>query len=254
MSHTFSYTSADITVADPNGEQLIYQLDEFGRIARFTTPDNQTYVYGYDSNGRLMSVSYPNSGGVRAYHYEDANFPNVLTGITDANGDRFATWAYDTSGRAISSEHKSGAEKVSIDYTYIDSSSDSRVITTNVLGKQTTYHFDTIYGVHKVVQVEGHPSTNCAAANKNYSYDTNGFLASKTDWKGNTTTYVRNTKGQELSRTEAFGTPEARTITTEWHATFNLRTKVTEPDRETTYIYDTDGNLLSQQTTDLSIP
>lgn len=155
---------------------------------------------------------------------------------------------------APTSEHSGGAEKVIFDYTHIDDAVDPRTTTTNVLGKQTTYHFADVYGARKVTQVEGHASANCLAANKNYSYDANGFLASKTDWKGNTTTYVRNTKGQELSRTEAFGTPDARTITTEWHATFNLRTKVTAPDRETIYTYDANGNLLSQQTTDLSAP
>jgi len=82
-------------------------------------------------------------------------------------------------------------------------------------------------------------------------YDTSGFLASKTDWQGNTTTYIRNAKGQELSRTEAAGTPDERTIITQWHATFNLPTKVTEPGRETTYDYDANGNLLSQSVVDL---
>ena len=251
-SHTFSRTSSDITVTHSNGDVLVYQLDTSGRISGFATPDNETYTYAYDSGDRLLSVSYPNSGGTRIYHYEDSNFPNALTGITDENGQRFATWAYDSAGRAISSEHNGGAEKVTIDYTHIDDETDPRSVATNVLGKQTTYHFADIFGARKVTQVEGHPSTNCAAANKNYSYDANGFVASKTDWKGNTTTYVRNTKGQELSRTEASGTAEARTITTEWHPTFNLRTKVTEPDRETLYSYDANGNLLSQQTNDLT--
>ena len=251
LSHTFSYTSADITVTHLNGDQLVYQLDGSGRITGFITPDNQTYLYSYDNNERLISITYPDSSGVSTYQYEDTNFLNALTGITDANGERFATWAYDPSGRAVSSEHSGGAENVVVDYTYLGSSSDPRVIATNALGKQTTYHFADIFGARKIVEVEGHQSSNCAAANKNYTYDTNGFIASKTDWKGNTTTYARNAIGQELSRTEAFGTPDARTITTEWHATFNLRTKVTEPDSETTYTYDASGNLLSQQAVDL---
>jgi hypothetical protein len=28
------------------------------------------------------------------YHYEDQRFPHHLTGLTDENGGRFATWAY----------------------------------------------------------------------------------------------------------------------------------------------------------------
>ena len=39
----------------------------------------------------------------RIYHYEDTNFPNHLTGITDANGERYATFAYGVDGKAIES-------------------------------------------------------------------------------------------------------------------------------------------------------
>ena len=251
LTHTYTYNQDNITVTHNNGDVLTYQLTN--RVSGFTTPDDKTYTYNYAS-GNLAGLTYPDNGGTSTYHYENSAFPSALTGITDANGDRFATWAYDADGRAISSEHNGGAEKVTIDYTNIDDETDPRAVATNALGKQTTYHFANIFGARKVTQVEGHPSTNCAAANKNYSYDANGFLASKTDWKGNTTTYVRNTKGQELSRTEASGTAEARTITTEWHPTFNLRTKVTELDRETLYSYDANGNLLSQQTNDLTTP
>jgi YD repeat-containing protein len=83
---------------------------------------------------------------------------------------------------------------------------DPRTTGTNPLGKQTTYHFTTLHGVGKVKQVEGHPSTNCAVANKEYTYDADGFFASKTDWQGNITSYTRNAKGQKFTRTEVVGT------------------------------------------------
>ena len=253
VSHSYTHNGNTIIVAHSNGSKLTYMLSDDGRVEAITAGINETYLYEYNVDGLIKSIIYPD-GGIRTYFYENTSFPNYLTGITDENGQRFATWTYDSNGRAISSEHNGGAEKVTIDYTHIKDVADSRVTATNALGKQTTYHFTDIFGARKVTQVEGHPSTNCAAANKNYSYDANGFVASKTDWKGNTTTYVRNTKGQELSRTEASGTAEARTITTEWHPTFNLRTKVTELDRETLYSYDANGNLLSQQTNDLTTP
>ena len=254
LSHSYVHNANSIVVTHTNGDTLIYPLDGSGRIIGFVTSDNQTYSYSYDGAGNLTSIAYPNNGGARTYHYEATNFPNALTGITDANGDRFATWSYDTEGRAISSEHLNGAERVTMDYTNLDDIYDRRTRTTNGLGKETTFHFKTIHGVRKVVQVEGHASTYCAAANQNYAYSTTGFLTQKVDWEGNKTTYVRNTKGQELSRTEAAGTPEARIIITEWHPTFNLRTKVAEPDRETIYTYDANGNLLNQETTDMTRP
>lgn len=254
LSHNYQHSSSSIVVTHTNGDTLTYQLDGVGRINGFTTPDNETYSYNYDGAGNLTGIAYPNNGGVRIYHYEDSNFPNALTGITDANGDRFATWSYDPDGRAVSSEHFNGAERVTMDYSNLDDIYDRRTTTTNALGKETTFHFKTIQGVRKVVQVEGHASTHCAAANQNYAYTSAGFLKQKVDREGNKTSYVRNSKGQETSRTEAVGTADARTITTEWHPTFNRRIKVIEPSRETNYNYDTNGNLLSQQRTDLTSP
>ncbi|MEO1427158.1 MAG: RHS repeat domain-containing protein, partial [Pseudomonadota bacterium] len=75
----------------------------------------------------------------------------------------------------------------------------------------------------------------------------NGQLSKVTDWKGNVTTYIHNHRGQELSRTEASGTPHARTIFTHWHPAFNLPIKITAPARETVMTYDTNGRLLSRQ-------
>lgn len=55
------------------------------------------------------------------------------------------------------------------------------------------------------------------------TYDANGFVASRAGWNGTAASHVRDAVGLELSLTEAAGTPEARTITTEWHVTFENR-------------------------------
>jgi len=49
------------------------------------------------------------------------------------------------------------------------------------------------------------------------------------------------TRNLETSRSEAFGTAQARTIGTQWHATFRLPAKVAEPLRITSYVYNGDG-------------
>jgi uncharacterized protein RhaS with RHS repeats len=72
-------------------------------------------------------------------------------------------------------------------------------------------------------------------------------MASNTDWKGSVTTYVHNDRGLETSRTEASGTPGARNIATACHPIFNLHTKVTEPKRETVFVYDAEGRLTSTE-------
>ncbi len=258
LSHSYTYAHnyllESVTVTHSNGGALVYQLDSEGRISGFTDPDNKTYQYSYDDAGNLSTVIYPDETPAdntdnprRQYHYEDPNFPHALTGITDENGVRYATWTYDAQGRAISSEHAGGIDKTTLDYTYLEDAADPRVTVTNPLGKQTTYHLTTIHGVRKVTQVEGHPTASCAGANKAYQYDANGNVISKTDWNGVTTTYTYDLdRNLELSRTEAVGTPEERTITTEWHPQYRLPTKVTEPNKITEYSYSPQGQLLNR--------
>ncbi|MEW8057605.1 MAG: RHS repeat domain-containing protein, partial [Candidatus Thiodiazotropha sp.] len=94
--------------------------------------------------------------------------------------------------------------------------------------------------------IEGDRCTTCSSGGTQaYTYDTNGFVASKTDWEGNITTYTRDAQGRELSRTEASGTPNARTVTTTWDTSLNKPLVITEPDRITEYTYDANGRRLS---------
>ncbi len=269
MVETFSIDGILVSEQHPSGQTLAYVADVGGnivevrdhranslslvrdvsfRITSITASDGARFEYDYDESGNLISVTYPDTTPAdpadnrrRQYLYQDARFPHALTGILDENGNRYATWTYDAQGRAMSSEHAGGADRTTLAYN-----PDGTTTTTNALGKQTTYHFDVIHGVYRVTRVEGHPSANCAGANQAYSYDANGFLASKTDWNGNLTTYAHDARGLELSRTEAAGTAQARTITTQWHADFRLPVRITEPGRITEFTYDGEGRLLSR--------
>jgi len=253
ISHSYSYAPGEISVTHSFGGSLTYFLDNTGAVTGFTDPSGRLYSYSYNVNGLISSVSYPD-GSSRNYHYEDANHHDLLTGISDANGDRFASWAYDSNRRAISSEHSGGAERVSFDYSLPDEPGSPRTTVTNALGKNTTYHYITVNGARKVFHVSGHASANCVAANQSYGFDANAFIASKTDWKGNVTAYQRNDKGEILSRTQAQGTPQERTTVTQWHPDFNLPLKITEPGRETTFTYDASGNALSKNIRDTTTP
>ena len=229
------------------GEELHFSHDSSQRLIGLTDPHGRDYSYSYDTAGNLINVTYPDDTPLdsadnpkRTYHYDNTTFPHHLTGLTDETGSR-VTWAFDSEGRTISSELDGGVDKTTLDFSITD-----QVKVTNPLGKDTTYHFTTLHGVKKVTQVEGHATASCTAANQNYTYDANGYLASKTDWQGNLTTYVHDARGLQTSRTEASGTPQARTITTDWHATFRLPIKITEPSKITDFVYDAQGRQLSQ--------
>ncbi|MGH8613902.1 MAG: hypothetical protein ACREYF_18235 [Gammaproteobacteria bacterium] len=225
-----------------------------------TDPAGGAYRYSYDGNDNLASVRYPDEtpsddsdSPKRLFHYEDARFPHALTGITDENGNRFATYAYDDKGRAIVSEHAGGAERVALSYN-----ADGTTTVTDAQGATRTYTFETHHGVIKVKSIQGGPCPDCSGQTQNHAYDANGNVASKTDFNGNVTHYLYDlSRNLEVSRTEAVGTPEQRTTTTQWHADFRLPVQIDVFDRNdthlkrTTFTYDAVGRLLTRTETDM---
>ncbi len=133
-----------------------------------------------------------------------------------------------------------------MDYGVLTYNADGSITVTNELDKKATYRFQVIQGVKRIVAIEGEPSPNCPSSNSTFTYDDRGLLKTKMDNKGYVTTYSYNDRGLEISRTEASGTAQARTTTTEWHPTLFLPETVTEPGRITHYQYDDQGRQLSQ--------
>ena len=240
-SYQLVYSDNQITVTDNLGNSLALTEDADHQPLSLTAP-GVNITYSYNANNRLTLVNRATGGQTtqRQYHYEVVGKPDLLTGITDERGVRYATWAYDDQGRAISSEHADGADKVTVAYN-----SDGTVSVTNELGRVATYSFQTIRGVRRITSIEGEPSPNCPNSNSTFTYDDRGLLKTKTDNKGNVTNYDYNERGLEISRTEASGTPQARTTTTQWHQDWFLPTAVTELGRTIQYSYDNHGRQTS---------
>ncbi|MCO2599960.1 RHS repeat protein, partial [Pseudomonas aeruginosa] len=190
-----AYTANGINVDDEAGNRLTFSEDGKHQPTSLRTPDGQV-TYSYDS-GRLTAVTRSNGEGslTRRYHYEDSRNGSLLTGITDERGVRYASWHYDNQGRAISSEHATGAEKISLSH---HGGYSTRV--TNEYGKQAIYYFQVVNGSRHIVAIEGEPSPNCPSSNSTFTYDERGLLTSKRDNNGNLTTYQYNARGLETSR------------------------------------------------------
>ncbi|GBL45309.1 PKD domain protein [Sulfuriferula multivorans] len=244
-----------IRVTDANSRALVFGYDASSRIVKMTDPSGGGYLYTYDASNNLASVTYPDTRA-RTYLYNEqtyttgTNLPHALTGILDENATRFVTFTYDTAGRAISTQLSGGAEKFALAYTIDANGNPTSTVVTDPLGTARTYNFKTILGVVKNTGLT-QPCATCGATGSNITYDANGNVASRTDFNGNVTAYTYDlTRNLETSRTEASGTPQARTITTVWDANFRLPDSISEPGRVTSYVYDSHGNVTQQSVKD----
>jgi YD repeat-containing protein len=257
---TYSDASTPITVApaaglllrvtDSFGHQLNFTYDAHSRLSTLTDPAGGLYRYGYDANNNLVSVIYPD-GASKAYHYENTSFPHALTGITDENGNRYATYGYDAQGRGILTEHAGGVDRASLAYN-----ADGSTTVTDALGTARTYQFQTILGVVKSKGQSQPGGSGCGASASALTYDANGNVASRTDFNGHRTDYTYDlTRNLETSRTEGLTasgatTPATRTITTAWHPTLRLPVQITNGNQQTTYSYNSQGEVTDKTVTD----
>ncbi|MHA6862346.1 RHS repeat domain-containing protein [Ralstonia pseudosolanacearum] len=236
---TLSYNAANqlTTVTAPSGRSLSFAYDSQNRVASVTAPDNAVTGYGYNSAGMLSSVTRPD-GTTRQYVYEDSRFPTALTGIIDENGNRYATYAYDDQGRAISSTLAGGANQYQFQY-----GDNYQTTVTDPTGKTSVYTFLKQNGVLLPTAISA-PCGLCGSTRQSSSYDANNNLIQEIDYNGTVTTHAYDSQKRETQRVDGAGTASARTTTTVWHPQFwNLPTQIASPTKLETYSYDSNGNL-----------
>ncbi|MBB3122464.1 RHS repeat protein [Pseudoduganella violacea] len=236
-----------IGVTDAFGNHLNFIYDPRSRLVKMFDPAGGVYEYAYDASGNITSVTYPD-GKLKRYLYGELDRtgntrqPFVLTGIVDENGDRYASFTYNSATRAIATEHAGGVEKYLVAYP-----AGSRTIVTDPLGTQRIYDHIQALGVKKMFGVTQPATGGMPAASTVASYDANGNLTGFRDFDYTTSSYAYDlSRNLEIRRTEAVGKPEARTISTEWHAQFRLPLRIAEPKLITSYGYDERGNVLSK--------
>jgi len=156
-----------------SGRQLQMAYDPQNRLSTLTDPSGAVYTYGYDTNSSLASVTYPDGDAnaannpVRTYVYNEsantsgANLPHALTGLVDENGNRYATYKYDTAGRGISSEHADGAEKTTLAYNANGTTTVTDSAGTAGTGTARTYSYQTVQGILKTTSITGGACNAC---------------------------------------------------------------------------------------------
>lgn len=237
-------------VSDSYGRQLGLSYSSAGLLSGVTTPDTLVLSYGYvafSSTHLLTSVSYNTSPATsQTYHYENASYPFALTGITDENGHRYATWTYDSSGRATSSQLAGGAVLTQISYI----STGGRTVT-GPLGIVETYKFTMLQGVPKVTEIDRAANGSVAAASRTITYDSSGYLATETDWNGNQTAYTNNAHGLPTQIVYASGSPVSHTTNITYDSTWaHLAATIAEQGVTASITYDSSGNMATRTLTD----
>lgn len=253
-TQTPAYNGAQLTsVTDSYSRSLAFTYNTDGTLATLVTPENNTFVYGYDSVDRLSYAASPEDypgGATYSYRYENTTLPSALTGVENRYGERLQSWTYDAYGRALT--NSLGGSTINADLTtltYNDTTGDRTV--TNALGVTDTYSFSTLQGVPKVSGISRAATSTTSAATESFTYDSNGYLASATDWNGNQTTYTNNGHGLPTAINEAVSSTAARTTTIAYDTTWTrLPATVTTTGLTTTFTYDSSGNTLTRTLTD----
>ncbi len=256
------------TVVDSFGHQLTLGYNSANQLTSVQDPKSNSVLYARDSMGRLSTVTNLDST-TRTYVYENPEFPLQLTGIIDENNVRFATWGYDSQGRGnLTYEGGSlGADNVSFAYNTNNSGTGGNVTTTDALGQARTFTFSLIGNQNRVTSISGYPCPTCQESAAT-TYDSNGWVASRTDYNGNVSCYANDpVRGLELVRIEGLQPGSTcpanlatypvggiiRKIITQWSSTWREPSLITEATRTTGYTFDSSGNIQTKTITDLTV-
>lgn len=271
-------------VTNQFGRQLKLVYDSAGRLSQLVPPGavqdagpgsaSSPIRYAYEELGsigpgvpsakQLTSVTWQD-GAVKRYHYEDARFPNALSGLTDEMGVRVASYAYDTTGRVSQESKAGGVDRVSFSYGGTTSMQLTEY-STSASGTVHAYGFSARAGLVRPTSLTS-PCALCGDAPASITYGDGsaanggaGALGQRTRTVGHDRTitfYQYDALGRETERAvygSAYQYNTTRPMlnvatgvtTTAWHATWNLPVQVAEPGKITAYVYDANGNLTGQ--------
>lgn len=254
-----------LRVIDSFGRSLTFGYDVYQRIVKVSLPDNNSLSYAYDANNNLTVVTEPD-GTQRSYLYNEQNdtsnawLPNALTGIIDEINTRYATYFYDASGRAVGEVYPAAGTNTN-QYQLSYNTNSLTTTETDPLGTVHTYQYqESNKSLLQLVSETRQAAAGAGTVTSSKTYDSNGNMASRTDFDGNVTTYSYDlSRNLETRRTEASGTANARTTTTQWNPTYDVPTVISiyagnsasgTPIQTVSFSYDGQGNVLTKTASD----
>ncbi|WP_164483770.1 MULTISPECIES: LamG-like jellyroll fold domain-containing protein [unclassified Polaromonas] len=272
MVLSFSYTGKNLTRVQASDGRILRFSYTNNLITQIITPDGRTIVPAYDANRNLVSLTWQD-GKVSQFLYENAAFPWALTGKIDENNARYATFIYDTQGRATTSEHAGGVERYSVSYIQAPTLvvTDAFNTATGVLSRQHSWQMPSgttlelpngqsstvaaasVMGLPSVTSKSQPAGSGCAAATSTLSYDANGNIASEDDFNGQRSCFTNDlTRNLPTVAVEGLANTAScaavlasnaslptgsRKVSRQWHPDWSLTTKIAQPLKIITSIY-----------------
>ncbi|MGO9802894.1 MAG: RHS repeat-associated core domain-containing protein [Steroidobacteraceae bacterium] len=247
-----TYPEPPLSVSDPYGHSLtfayLHDANSVQRLASITDSAGKTVQYAYDNYKDLTQVTNTD-GTTRSYAYSNTN-AHTLSTLTDEATVQYTSWTYNGSFQVASAQHAGGVGLYS--FTNSTYGTGGSVKVTDPLGEARTFNQSLIWGAYRTTSA----TALCSGCGEDASrvFDANGNITKRTDFNGNQTTYTYDVlTNRETSRTEAYGTSAARTITTAWDTNWRQPDTITEPNRTTSFSYDSMGNTLTKTITDTTV-
>jgi YD repeat-containing protein len=234
---------------------------------------SQAASFNYDASGNLKQITWPDQS-TRQFVYEDANHTWALTGVVDENNKRLYTYAYDTNGYAIDTQAAGGVDHFHATW---DTPPSWNIVETydptlNIIwrdhywtlpqntvvslptGQSTSLVAANVLGMNHLSSQSQPAGSGCSASTSSEQYDANGNVVQKDDFDTHRACYAYDASGRNLETTRVEGLSNSATCSsylpsgstlvtgsrktsTQWHPDWRLATKVAEPGRITTYVY-----------------
>ena len=246
-TNTYDRFDRLLTSTNAMGGVTSYTNTVSGNLLKVTDPLGNVTEYTYDIYGNKLTEKDPN-GNVTEYTYDNNN--NLLT-VKNALGN-VTTNIYDEKNRLTETRYP--------DYTYTVyncDSADRLVSVTDALGNTVTYTYDPNGNVLTVTDGKGivqatnvydnfnrvDSTTTASGALTDNTYDENGNLISVTDISGNNQSYVYDALNRAETVTDKSGSKTS--------VSYNAKGQILSVSLDgafTNYIYDTNGNMLSETT------
>lgn len=227
-------------VTHTNGRSLNFTIGTAGGAAVLTQvvdPEGKSINYGYDSAGRLTTVTYPPTvrlaspsanavSDVITYHWGDNGTSQYMG--KSFNGVRYSTFAYDGQNRATLSEHAGGADRHTFAYN-----ADGSTTVTRPSGRTTRHWFNT---AAQPTRVEASGTSTCPFAQTQIDRP-NPQVVTTTLPSGLVMESTLDAEGYVVQEVRGKGKPLAQTTIYTWEGTPKRLVRITAPLATTTIAY-----------------